>query len=98
MLRMRREDVHVLRRARHPEVEHERPGDFGVLRHRRGLERHAGATGVAVRRRERRARAMPALVEPDAEYVSFASCVGDFARQRAFRRRRRCRTSARARC
>src|SRR5262249_30664666 len=35
----RGEDIHVLPRARHPEVEHDGPGDLGVLGHRRRLER-----------------------------------------------------------
>jgi len=45
----RGENIHVFRGARHPQLEHERACDLGVLCHRRGLERHSGASGVAVR-------------------------------------------------
>ena len=37
-------DVHVFRGAGHPQVQHQRPGDFHVLGHRRRLERNARST------------------------------------------------------
>src|SRR5258705_1916681 len=40
------EDVHVLARARDPQVKHERPRYLHILRHRRGFERYAAARGL----------------------------------------------------
>src|SRR5205823_255069 len=50
----RRVDVHVLRRARHPQRQHDRSGNLSLLLHEWRLERNAGAAGATVTVRRHR--------------------------------------------